>query len=147
MPLVTTPVNFNIANADHILQDKDKAKYDSLKARMQSEQQEFLRKLRSKAFADHTRYTGCHKQAADQIEVSPSPIMLQPAAKFVSIQQGPTTSCKALPSKLLAHHFCLAWQQLLPCFHSLPCMSKWLFFSHLHDILQHGGNSIMTTSY
>ena len=73
MPLVTAPVSFNFANADHILQDKDKAKYDSLKARMQSEQQEFLRKLRSKAFADHSRYTGCHKQAADQIEVSPSP--------------------------------------------------------------------------
>ena len=69
---MTTPVTFNLANADHILQDKDKAKYDSLKARMQNEQQEFLRKLRSKAFADHTRYTGCHKQAADQIEVAPS---------------------------------------------------------------------------
>ena len=68
---MTTPVNFNVANADHNLQDKDKAKYDSLKARMQNEQKEFLRQLRSKAFADHTRYTGCHKQAADQIEVIP----------------------------------------------------------------------------
>ena len=55
-----------------MLQDKDKAEYDSLKARMQNEQQEFLRSLRSKAFADYTRYTGCHKQAAQQIEVAPS---------------------------------------------------------------------------
>lgn len=73
MSSMTIPETFNVANADHILQDKDKAKYDSLKARMQNEQQEFLRKLRSKAFSDHTRYTGCHKQAADQIEVAPSP--------------------------------------------------------------------------
>lgn len=58
--------------ADHWLQDKDKGKYVSLKAQMQNEQQEFLRVLRSKAFADPTRYPGCHEQAAYQIEVMPA---------------------------------------------------------------------------
>ena len=45
---------------------------------MQNEQQEYLKKLRSKAFADHSRYTGCHEQAAEQIEVAPFlPVTLQ----------------------------------------------------------------------
>lgn len=49
--------------------DKDKAKYESLKARMQNEQHDFLKKLRSKALSDPTRYTGCHDDAVHQIEV------------------------------------------------------------------------------
>ena len=55
--------------ADTTLLGRDKAKYDSLKARMHNEQQDFLKKLRFKAHADPTRYTGCHAQAAHQIEV------------------------------------------------------------------------------
>lgn len=66
--MITLSVDVHVA--DHWLQDKDKAKYESLKARMQNEQQEFLRVLRSKAFADPSRYKGCHEQAAYQIEVT-----------------------------------------------------------------------------
>ena len=62
--------------SDTTLLGGDKAKYDSLKACVHNEQQEFLKKLRSKAHADSTRYTGCLHQAAHQIEVGHSVVIL-----------------------------------------------------------------------
>ncbi len=55
--------------ADVHLEGKDAGKFESLKARMANEQQEYLKQLRSKAFVDRHRYTSCHPEAAHQIEV------------------------------------------------------------------------------
>ncbi len=55
--------------ADVHLEGKDAGKFESLKARMANEQREYLKQLRSKAFADRHRYTSCHPEAAHQIEV------------------------------------------------------------------------------
>jgi len=52
------------------LEGKDASKFESFRARMANEQKEYLKVLRSKAFADPTRYTSCHQLAAQQIEVS-----------------------------------------------------------------------------
>jgi len=51
------------------LEGKDAGKFESLKARMANEQQEYLKQLRSKAFVDRHRYTSCYPEAAHQIEV------------------------------------------------------------------------------
>ena len=58
-----------VANAGVHLEGKDAAKFESLRARMANEQQDYLKVLRTKAFADHARYTSCHALAAQQIEV------------------------------------------------------------------------------
>ncbi|KAL0044760.1 hypothetical protein WJX82_008644 [Trebouxia sp. C0006] len=50
------------------LEGKDAGKFESLKARMENEQREYLKQLRSKAFADRHRYTSCHPEAAHQIQ-------------------------------------------------------------------------------
>jgi len=55
--------------ADVRLEGKDAGKFESLKARMENEQREYLKQLRSKAFADRHRYTSCHPEAAHQIQV------------------------------------------------------------------------------
>lgn len=55
--------------ADVHLEGKDAGKFESLKARMGNEQREYLKQLRSKAFADRHRYTYCYPEAAHQIQV------------------------------------------------------------------------------
>jgi len=70
--------------ADVRLEGKDAGKFESLKARMGNEQREYLKQLRSKAFADRHRYTSCHPEAAHQIQVTLTYTIWLPAMCLLS---------------------------------------------------------------
>ncbi|KAL0039457.1 hypothetical protein WJX79_008968 [Trebouxia sp. C0005] len=106
------------------LEGKDAGKFESLQARMANEQQEYLKRLRSKAFTDRQRYTSCHPEAAHQIEaelaaqkklVQRLPKLWQ-LAKLFSLQ----SIAQSKPGDPSMHHLATISRQGLPAVFSMP---------------------------
>ena len=70
------------------LEGSEAAKYTSLADRLASEQQEYLRQLRAKAFSDHRRYTHCTAEASQQLEVGTLTVIQQHLSHWVRITGG-----------------------------------------------------------